>query len=178
MTPEEKEQRVFKEDGKVFEISNLMIHEEYRNPDYSLVKCATNGLAPNGLLALFELQRISGTGPSFVGRWDGGSRDEGKTERQDLDIDIKGVTKSERQCFKDEERGYSGHHSEPLQSATCHVYEVHIRTPEEGTIFKATVAFSVLRKQGLNSRTAPFQATLGRLRTLSPWKALLRCIGL
>jgi hypothetical protein len=163
MTRKEKEQKVLKEDGKVFEISNLMIYEACRNPNYSLVKCATNAITPTGYLVVFELQPISGIGPSFVGRWDGGSRDEGKTERQDLDIDISGVPESERRRFENQQGGYSGHHSKRLRSATGHVYEVYIRTPKEGTIFEATVTFGVLRKLGFSATMAGFQATLGKV---------------
>ena len=120
-------------------------------------------MTPTGYLVVFELQPISGIGSSFVGRWDGGCRDEGKTEREDLDIDIRGVPESERRRFENQQGVYSGHHSKRLQSATGRVYEVHIRTPKEGMIFKATVTFGVLRKLGFQTTMAGFQATLGKV---------------
>lgn len=145
MTRTEKEQRVLKEDGKVFEIKNLEIKQTYLNPMYRLVGYDPSVLKPTGHLAIFELRPLSGNGPSFIARWDGGSRDEGREQRQDLDIDIEGVSKRERLRFERGEDGYCGHHSGKLHGMIGHTYRVSIVTPAQ-KIFEATVNFSVLRK--------------------------------
>ena len=118
----------YKEDGRVFEITHLDVQESYLSPQYVVVQQDPIVLQPNGLLALFKLQPIS-CGPSFIVRWDGGSRDEGKTEKQDLDTDIKGVSNAERRRFKRGQRGYAGHQSTPVPGATGRAYTVSISTP-------------------------------------------------
>jgi hypothetical protein len=104
MTRKEKEERIQKQDGKAFETFNIEIDVTYLNPKYTLSKQTANVMTGNGLLKVFELNP-SGSGPSFIGRWDGGSRDPGKTERYDLDIDIYGVSPQEKCHFKKGERG-------------------------------------------------------------------------
>jgi len=86
MTKSEKQQRVLRQDGKVFEIK-VLVEETYLIPKYRLVKQETSVLGSTGLLVVFELQPVSGEGPSFVARWDEGGREEGK-QRNDLDVDI------------------------------------------------------------------------------------------
>jgi hypothetical protein len=66
-----------KKDGKAFETYNIEINRMYLNPKYTLSKEAANARTREGLLKVFKLNP-SGDGPSFVGRWDGGSRDPGK----------------------------------------------------------------------------------------------------
>jgi hypothetical protein len=61
-----------KEDGKAFETFNIEIDVTYLNPKYTLSKQTANVRTREGLLKVFELNP-SGDGPSFVGRWDGGS---------------------------------------------------------------------------------------------------------
>ena len=88
-----------KEDGQAFETFNIEIDVTYLNPRYALSKQRVNVMTANGRLDVFELNP-SGGGPSFIGRWDGGSRDPGKTERHDLDIDIYRVSDEEKLRFK------------------------------------------------------------------------------
>lgn len=132
-----------KEDGRVFEI-DCEIEQGYLNPKYSLSK-EVAVLSLTGWLKIFSLTPISETGPSFVGRWDGGSRDVGKTERYDLDFDIHGVPEEERDWFKNGKNGYSGHHACRVSSAEGWEYEVFITTPS-GTIFKGFVRLHLHRK--------------------------------
>ena len=99
MTRDEKEQRIRRQDGKAFVSYNIEIHEIYRDPMYSVSKETSNVISGTGLLKVFEL-KLSHGGPSFVGRWDGGSRDAGKKERYDLDIDIEGVSDQEQRRFE------------------------------------------------------------------------------
>ena len=157
-----REEKALKEDGKVFAISNLIVDIAYQDPTYNIIKSATNAITQHGLLEVFKLEPISGIGPSFVGRWDGGSREVGKKERQDLDIDIECVSESEGRRFRAEKDGYSGHHSTPLHTAAGWAYEVVIRTPKEGMIFKANVTFGVLRKLGFPATMSWFQAILSK----------------
>src|SRR5258705_8571317 len=99
MTRKEKKERIQEQDGKAFETFNIEIDVTYLNPKYPPPKQTANVMTGNGLLKVFELNP-SGSGPSFIGRWDGGSRDPGKTERYDLDIDIYGVSPQELCHFK------------------------------------------------------------------------------
>ena len=92
MTNKEKKERIQKEDAKAFETFNIERDITYLNPKYTLSKQTANVMTGNGLLKVFELNSSQG-GPSFTGRWDGGSRDPGKTERYDLDIAYEAVKK-------------------------------------------------------------------------------------
>ena len=130
MTRKEKEERIQKEDGKAFETYNIKIDVTYLNPKYSFSKQTVNVMTGNGLLKVFELSP-SGGGPSFIGRWDGGSRDPGKTERYDLDIDIYEVSSEENRHFKKGECGYSGHHTTKVENDKERKYHVSLCTPNE-----------------------------------------------
>jgi len=139
-----------KEDGKAFETFNIEIDVTYLNPRYALSKQRVNVMTANGRLDVFELNP-SGGGPSFIGRWDGGSRDPGKTERHDLDIDIYRVSRGQQRRFKKGERGYSGHHTTKVQSNRGRKYQVSLCTPDE-KIFEGTVCFNLLRKVGVSDQ--------------------------
>ena len=115
MTNKEKKERIQKEDGKAFETFNIERDVTYLNQKYTLSKQTANVMTGNGLLKEFELNPSEG-GPSFIGRWDGGSRDPGKTERYDLDIDIYRVSREEKRRFNKGEREYSGHHTTKVES--------------------------------------------------------------
>ena len=147
MTRDEKERRVQIEDGKAFETYHIEIQERYLNPMYTLAGDVSHAISRTGLLKIFEL-KPSKDGPSFVGRWDGGSRDAGKKERYDLDIDIYRVSRQETRRFKKGERGYSGHHTTKVESDRGHKYQVSLCTPDE-KIFEGTVCFNLLRKIGV-----------------------------
>ena len=150
MTNKEKKERIQKEDGKAFETFNIERDVTYLNPKYTLSKQTANVMTGNGLLKVFELNSSQG-GPSFIGRWDGGSRDPGKTERYDLDIDIYGVADEEKLRFKYEQGGYSGHHTKKVDSDKGHKYQVSLCTPDE-KIFEGTVCFNLLRKIEFEAR--------------------------
>jgi hypothetical protein len=160
MNRAEKENKVQKQDGKVFEINNFTIDVRYLNPNYSLLKQDIAVLGATGRLDIFELRPKSGDGPSFLGRWDGGSRDQGKVGREDLDIDIRRVSKAEQHRFENGKNGYAGHRSIRIASTTERAYEVSIRTPTDNMIFDGTVSFGVLRKIEFQASTAPFAATM------------------
>jgi len=133
-----------KEDGRVFEVK-YEIEQGYLNSKYSLSKEVAVLSPKNGWLKIFSLKPISGTDPSFVGRWDGGSRDVGKTERYDLDFDIDGVTEEEEYWFIHGKNGYSGHRASRVSSAKGWEYEVFITTPSR-EIFKGFVRLYLHRK--------------------------------
>ena len=158
MTRNEKEQRIQKQNGKVFENYNVEINQVYLNPNYTLLKQSANVISSTGRLGVFELTP-SRDGPSFSARWDGGSRDDGKTETYDLDIDIDRVSEEERTRFKNDQGGYTGHHAINVPSDTGHAYQVFLRTPRE-IIFEGSVCFGLLRKQGFEARAEFFTATL------------------
>ena len=148
MTRDEKKRRILKEDGKAFAVYNIEIRPTFRSPIYTLSKQASSVISGTGLLKLFELNP-SQDGPSFVARWDGGSRDKGKQERYDLDIDIEGVAAKEKRHFKQGQGGYAGHHTTRIDSDRGWKYQVCIRTPD-GSIFEGTVCFNLHRKVGVS----------------------------
>jgi hypothetical protein len=156
MTRKEKEQRIQKQDGKVFENFSVEIRPTYLNPTYTLSDQTANEISPTGLLKVFELNS-SGDGPSFTARWDGGNRS-GGSERYELDMDIHGVSDQERIRFKHGLGGYSGHHTTKLESNKGHAYQVSLKTPNE-LIFEGTVCFNLLRKHGFEA-SIQFRATL------------------
>jgi len=142
-----------KKDGKAFETFNIERDVTYLNQKYTLSKQTANVMTGNGLLKVFELNPSEG-GPSFIGRWDGGSRDVGKKERYDLDIDICGVSDEEKDRFERNQSGYSGHHTTKVESDRGHKYQVSLRTPD-GVIFDGTVRFNLLRKMEFNASLRP-----------------------
>jgi hypothetical protein len=130
-------------DGK-FETFNIERDITYLNPKYTLSKQTANVMTGNGLLKVFELNSSQG-GPSFTGRWDGGSRDPGKTERYDMDIDIYRVSREEKRRFNKGERGYSGHHTTKVESDRGYKYQVSLCTPEE-KILEGTVCLTYIAR--------------------------------
>jgi hypothetical protein len=167
MTNKEKKERIQKEDGKAFETLNIETDVTYLNPKYTLSKQRANVMTGNGLLKVFELNPLEG-GPSFIGRWDGGSRDPGKTERYDLDIDIYRVSREEKRRFNKGEPGYSGHHTTRVESERGYKYQVSLFTPDE-KIFEGTVCFNLHRKIGVSDEiSARDRATAVVTRGRSP----------
>lgn len=190
MTRKEKEEAVQREDGKAFNTYAIDIEQNHLSPSYQVVKRPSHAISGTGLLKVFELTGPP-NGPSFVGRWDGGSRGEGQKKKFDLDIDIRGVSPTQEYDFKHCKNGYAGHHADRVESDRGWKYQVRVRTPEDGLIFEATVCFNLHRKVGLadnlsvsdvaerdsslrqrrksNYRRAPFRDTLevrNRRRTL------------
>ena len=94
-----------------------------------------------------------------MARWDGGSRDEGKKQKEDLDVDVEGVSKRQQHRFERGQGGYSGHRSKKLPSATGRGYEVSISTLD-GRIFEAIVSFAVHRKIAFSAQSVAFSGAL------------------
>ena len=143
MTRSEKARKVLKQDGKVFEVRDFNVKMKYRSRNYELFP-REGVLNSTGRLDIFELRPKLGNLPTFSARWDGGSREEGKTERSDLDIDITGVSAKESKRFKSGVGGYSGHHTDKMPNEG-HTYQVSLRTPNE-KIFEGTVSFTLHRR--------------------------------
>lgn len=180
MNRKEKEDRVLRQDGKVFEARDLRIDEQYRNEEYVLSKPDVPTITPTGQFVIFELRSVAPSGPYFVGRWDGGCRSVGKQERDDLDVDILGVSEAATRQFKKGVGGYSGHHSTKVPTLTGRAYRVCISIPQK-MIFDGTVSFSALRKTEFSATTATM-ATVSfepTLRTKSPrsiWSRIKACL--
>jgi hypothetical protein len=149
--------RRVREDGRVFEVEGA-IETRYLNAGYVLAQDEPAALSLTGWLRIFTLAPIAGAGPSFEARWDGGSREPGKIERYDLDIDISGVSSEEARLFKKSTNGYSGHHATRI-SGNAWDYEVAIKIPR-GAVFEAVVRLRFHRKLEF-SETLPLQI-LGR----------------
>jgi hypothetical protein len=148
VTRKKKAEKVQEQDGKAFEAFNIEIDEGYcLNPKYRLLKHAATVRGDMGRLDVFEINPL-GDGPSFKARWDGGSRDRGKKEKNDLDFDIYGVPDKEKRRFERNKGGYFGHRTAPNDAGR--VYHVCLRTPDE-MIFEGTVRFNLLRKMEFNA---------------------------
>ncbi len=148
MTRKEKAKKVQEQDGKAFEAFKIEIDAGYcLNPRYRLLKQAATVRGDMGRLDVFEINPL-GDGPSFKARWDGGSRNPCKKERNDLDIDIYGISDEEKYRFERNEGGYFGHRTAP--NGAGRVYQVSLRTPHE-VIFEGTVRFNLLRKMEFNA---------------------------
>ena len=159
-----KEERVQRQDGKVFEVRDLKISEEYRNPNYQLLEHNPAVLTRTGHLKIFELLPLRTSEPTFEARWDGGSRDPGNHEKQDLDIDIRGVSLLAKRRFRKGIHGYSGHHSIRDTSAEGRVYKLEICIPGKA-VFRGTVSFTVHRRLERSTAIRPV-ATLGMAKPL------------
>jgi hypothetical protein len=48
MTRDEKEQRIAKPDGKIFEIKNVQIEQTYLNPNYACLHTSATVMTPTG----------------------------------------------------------------------------------------------------------------------------------
>jgi hypothetical protein len=124
-------------DAQVIQVRNMEIDHEVLHPDYSIQKYEmTRG--DTGLLQVFAVVPRQPGKPGFDARWDDGSRG----NKQDLDFDITGVTRTVARHFKNERRGYRGHHARKVHGASKRTYAVSIETPE-GVIFRGAVSFNV-----------------------------------
>lgn len=132
-----------KEDGRVFEIT-CELERDYLSAKYSLSK-EDAILSPTGGLRIFTLKPISGHGPWFSGRWDGGTREVGGIERHDLDVDIGAVSPKEKNWFKHGKHGYSGHSPNRVSGVDGWYYRVFITIPTD-IIFKGSVRLYLHRK--------------------------------
>lgn len=132
-----------KEDGRVFEVA-AAIETGYLDAGYVLSQDTPATLSSTGWLRIFTVAPIAGAGPSFTARWDGGSREPGKAERYDLDVDISGVSPQQARFFKTSTHGYSGHHATRL-SRNAWEYQIVIQIPT-GVLFEAVVRLRLHRK--------------------------------
>jgi hypothetical protein len=132
-----------KEDGRVFEIA-AEIETRYLDAGYVLTEDTPATLSSTGWLRIFTVAPIAGAGPSFTARWDGGSREPGKAERYDLDVDISGVSPQEARFFKTGTHGHSGHHATRL-SPNAWDYQVAVQIPI-GVLFEAVVRLRLHRR--------------------------------
>jgi hypothetical protein len=152
VTRKEKAEKVQEQDGKAFEAFKIEIDAGYYlDPKYRLLKQESTVRNDMGRLDIFEINPL-GDGPSFKARWDGGSRDRDKKERNDLDIDIYGVSDKEKRRFEHNQGGYFGHRTAPNDAGR--VYHVSLRTPN-GVTFDGTVRFNLLRKMEFNASLRP-----------------------
>lgn len=150
-------ERALKQDGKVFDVVNVTRTEKYLKPGYRW-EAGAGTRESTGKLTIFRLIPSDETLPSFEARWDGGNRETNR-ERFELDVDIQGVSKSEKRKFEKCSGGYSGHHTKEIPVTEGHAYEVSISTPAD-KIFDGTVSFAVRRQLAI-SVSVPVQTSLG-----------------
>jgi hypothetical protein len=119
-----------KKDGRVWEISQIEVHPEYKDADYRLDSVNEQTMGETGAWKLFTITHCSGF-PQFRGRWD--------EKKSMLDIDRFDSPDGKP------EKNFTGHRTcQP--SSTFREFEVHIRWPEVKTIFKGRVSFSISRE--------------------------------
>jgi len=105
----------------------------YCDTDYILDLYKEPRTVPNGRLDIAELQRKDGSPPSFLFRWD--------EKVNQLDVDIRGVSRKIAGRFEKGEGGYAGHHPLKVQSDAL-IFEVDIYIPDKH-IFNGCVKFNV-----------------------------------
>lgn len=138
MDRNQKIERIKKEDGKVFSVSNLKILTKTLHSDFVLSRHPVN-ISDTGLLLILEILPKSGQGPRFTARWD-----EAATA---MDFDMLDISTSAARKFKNNRDGYSGHHTCRSSDPDVRTFEVKIETPQ-GVIFEGDVTFNVTRKMG------------------------------
>lgn len=131
MDRQEKIERVASE-GHVSRISNPQVAHRFIHPDYACEPCEGK-LGETGKLEVLKVVPNSGNGPYFVARWD--------QKPEHLDIDMKNAPNSAIRSFKQNRRGYRGHHTKRAAKPNQRVFDVKIETPD-GVIFDGTVSFS------------------------------------
>jgi len=99
MDPEERK----RQKNKVLKIFNIKEHTIFKNDDY-IIKLCSEDVKKTGYQVVFEIIPRKSNLPKFIGRWDE------KDGNEELNIDILGVTKKERQSFVNSKNGCSGHH--------------------------------------------------------------------
>ena len=91
--------------------------------------------ASNGLMEIAKLRSKEDTLPSFSFRWD--------EKDNQLDVDIQGVSRIVKHCFKHGTGGYAGNRPQRAHPEN-HVFKVDIRIPEKH-IFHGYVQFNLNR---------------------------------
>jgi hypothetical protein len=119
--------------GIVSEASNVQYNLTCRDPEYKIEICDGKLDMENGFLPIAKIVPISGSGPSFVARWD--------QRAEELDIDMQGSPEDEIGMFKRSEGGYSGHHTRRIPGENKHVFQVNVSIPNR-TIFEGSISFS------------------------------------
>jgi hypothetical protein len=111
----------------------MEVDERHRDSAYRREDCDGSLDMENGWLPVLKLVPISREDPSFIARWD--------QQKEELDIDILGVSESERNDFKNNRSGYSGHHTNRGANTNKHVFDINIDIPG-CKIFEGSVSFS------------------------------------
>jgi hypothetical protein len=118
--------------GRVNHVADLHANTKTIHSNYKL-ELSQGIITETGELRLFKISPISGTGPSFVGRWD--QKDE------KVDVDIHGVTNDVATKFNDQKDGYAGHRSEKYFEGDKRLFGVKITIPNE-LIFDGWFSFT------------------------------------
>jgi hypothetical protein len=104
---------------------------EYRHPEYVFKACPTCETEGRDPLIIATLEPRDKTRPSFSLRWDpkGGH----------LNVDIRNVSRQEKELFEEEKQGYIGHFP---RMVTKKLFDVQISTPKE-KVFVGKIGFKI-----------------------------------
>lgn len=127
--PDDTEQNIFRH-NKIF---NIVIKYEYIDPEYSLDYSEQQEISETGRLNLVNIIPKNNNDPLFKARWD--------EFDNNVDVDMYNVSKSQIKNFKKEEYGYSGHHSNKINSPN-RIFSINIQIPAK-LIFKGTISFNL-----------------------------------
>lgn len=94
----------------------------YLHPKYDIDVYQRKEMTPTGLLTIGELKPKETGLPKFSLRWDDNTKI--------VDVDIEGVSESEKSDFRNERKGYVGHHTIGEINQDERIYDVDIKTPQ------------------------------------------------
>jgi len=143
-----------KEDGRAFEIKNIKILGQYRDPEYCLEYENEATMSPTGEWTIFCLRHPDGHW--YRGRWD--------ESKSALDIDLFTTDTARRP-----DKNFPGHHTDqPNPNVRTFNVDVH---RDSIRIFSALVTFSLTRRISITGTTALFSATLStqQVQKRPPW---------
>jgi hypothetical protein len=127
------------EDGRVWDIDDIIMTEDVKNSEYSLAYNSTATLGPTAGWWLFEIVHSSG-GHRFRGRWD-------ENKKYPLGtgciVDIDKIS-----TVRDKEiitKHFSGHHTDQLSGNGVRAYKIDI-CDEGKVIFQGSISFRTTRR--------------------------------
>lgn len=104
---------------------------EYCHPEYVFKACPTCKTEGRGPLIVATLEPTDKTRPSFLLRWD--------PRGDHLNVDIKNVSRQEKELFEEEKQGYIGHLSRMVAGK---LFDVKISMPTE-KVFMGKISFKI-----------------------------------